>query len=484
MSTTLTDPNWTKKSEQSPSKCADLLMLGPAGMAMLDSKQAWQLVPHLRLLNDKLLEVALSHSQRLMFFLPPRHGKSELTSRYTPAWFLAMFPDRRVLLASYEADFARQWGRKAREVIERWGPSLFGVTTRPESSAADRWDLAGHQGGMQTGGIGGPFTGKGADLMIIDDPVKNAEEAASLTIQERNWDWWRSTARTRLEPGASVILLMTRWHENDLAGRILEHEGDEWEVINLPALALEADPLGRTEGEALWPERYPVEELGKLAASVGSYFFSAMFQGTPTAREGGMFLQRNFPVWGALDVPTQKIATMRMWDLAATEKKTEKHDPDWTVGARVALTNTGMFVIEDIQRFREPPGKVEAAIRNIAAQDGPGVRIGIEQEPGAAGKSLAVHYQINVLPGYPVFVIPARGDKVTRAQAYSALTEQGRVALVRASWNQAFFDEHEPFPRGAHDDIVDACSSAINHLTMNQPRSEGTITDTRLQGRR
>ncbi|MGI8425441.1 MAG: phage terminase large subunit [Actinomycetota bacterium] len=417
--------------------------------------------------------------------MPPRHGKSQLVSRYTPAWYLSMFPDRRVLLASYEADFARTWGRKAREVMERWGPELFGISTRPESAAADRWDLVGREGGMATAGIGGPLTGKGADLAVIDDPVKNAEEAGSTTIQERNWDWWRSTMRTRLEPNGAVVLLMTRWHERDLAGMILEHEGDEWETITLPAFAKQDDLLGREPGEALWPERYPVDELERIKASIGTYWFNSMYQGAPKGREGTMFKRRTFVELEDHEVPQHKVATVRMWDLAATEKKTEKHDPDYTAGCNVSLTFNGLYVIEDMQRFRESPAKVEQALKNIASQDGYSVPIGIEQEPGAAGKSLIQHYQLNVLAGYPVFTEHPTGDKVTRAQSFSAFAEHGRVAVVKKPWNAAMYDELEAFPQGGHDDQVDCLAAAMRYLSTKVPSSaDSKITDTRLRGRR
>lgn len=136
--------------------------------------------------------------------MPPRHGKSETVSRYLPAWYLGRFPDRRVMLASYEAHFAATWGRKARELLEQVGPEVFGVSVSERSAAASAWDIAGRRGGMVTAGVGGPLTGKGAHLLVIDDPVKNAEEAQSELLREKAFGWWRSTARTRLERGGAV----------------------------------------------------------------------------------------------------------------------------------------------------------------------------------------------------------------------------------------------------------------------------------------
>lgn len=159
-----------------------------------------------------MVDVAAGRTKRLMVFIPPRHGKSELVSRYFPAWYLGLFPDKRIILASYEADFAATWGRKARNLLEEFGPSLFSVQVSAESSAASRWDLEGHEGGMVTAGVRGPITGKGANVAIIDDPVKNDQEAMSQTYRDATWDWYRATFSTRIQEDGAIILVMTRWH--------------------------------------------------------------------------------------------------------------------------------------------------------------------------------------------------------------------------------------------------------------------------------
>jgi hypothetical protein len=158
----------------------------PAALAHLASNRKWHPARHLRVLDRKLLDVARGRCPRLMVMMPPRHGKSTLTSETFPAWFLGRFPHKRVILTSYEADFAASWGRKARDLLDEWGPSVFGVRVRATSSAANRWDLDGHAGGMQTAGMGGAITGKGADLLVIDDPVKNDEEARSPTVRQKH----------------------------------------------------------------------------------------------------------------------------------------------------------------------------------------------------------------------------------------------------------------------------------------------------------
>lgn len=231
-----------------------------------------------------------------MVFMPPRHGKSEMISHWFPVWWLGTFPDQRVIMASYGAEFAAQWGRKARNTYEEWAPELWGLSVDEASHAADRWDIKGRAGGMTTTGIGGPITGRGADLLIIDDPVKDSEEAWSSTIQARNAAWWDGTAYTRLEPGGVVVVLMTRWHENDLAGYILRNSGEPWEVLRLPALADGEDELGRRRGEALWPERFSREALDTIRRELSKddigYYWEAEYQQRPAIPEGLLFFSR------------------------------------------------------------------------------------------------------------------------------------------------------------------------------------------------
>lgn len=246
---------------------------------------------HLELLNEKLLAVANGEILRLLITMPPRHGKSLLTSEHFPAWYLATHPDNKIILASYEADFAASWGRAARNIVTEFGSALFGIRVREDSHAGKRWEIQGHRGGMVTAGVGGPITGKGAHLLIIDDPIKNSEEANSFVYRQRTWDWYQSTAYTRLEPNGAVVLIQTRWHDDDLAGRVLRDAkagGEQWEVLNLPAIAEHNDLLGRDSGQALWPGRYDAERLAAIRRSVGEYFWAALYQQRPALDEGGI----------------------------------------------------------------------------------------------------------------------------------------------------------------------------------------------------
>lgn len=463
-----------------------LAHVSPAGLAIATTQgraDRYHLPAHLDLLDRTLVEAVTGRGPRFnLVEIPPRHGKSETLSRYSPAWFLGMFPDRRVILASYEADFAAQWGRAARDVIEDVGEEFYGIRLRQDSSAVSRWDIERKvgrrwvktRGGMQTAGVGGPLTGKGGDLFLIDDPVKNAEEARSKTIQARNRDWYRAVARTRLEPGGVMFVVMARWDENDLGGFLLTEAAtnprfDQFNEIRLPALAEADDPLGRAEGEALWPDRYDREALLALQATLGSYWFSALYQGAPKPAEGmGRFRREWFNVVDEVPADAKRV---RYWDLAATAAD-EGDDPDYTAGVRGALTADGAFYIEDVKKFRASVAdrdRILASTTEADATTSAGlvrgrVPVVIEQEPGSSGKSVIV-YAKRLLQGYAV-----RGEKVTgpkdlRANPLAAAAGNGMVFLLRGSWNEDFVEEAVAFPTGAHDDAVDAASGAYDQLT-------------------
>lgn len=425
--------------------------------------------------------------KRLLITMPPRHGKSEFTSKYFPAWYLGRNPDHRVILSSYEADFSMSWGRKVRDLLNEHGQRIFGVSIRRDSTAANRWGIAGRLGGMDTAGVGGPLTGKGAHLFIIDDPVKNSEEAASPTIRSKTWDWFISTAYTRLEPGGSMLLIQTRWNTDDLAGRILENAkssgiGDEpWEVVNLPALAEEGDPLGRDVGEALWPDRYDTDKLNAIKRHGGAYFFSALYQQRPTPAEGGAFRREWFRYWrpdgdgfARLAVPVGlpqllRLADCRRFatvDLAFSTKKSA----DFTVIAAWAVTRRGDLVLLDLHRDRmEGPGIVPA-IRAMSSKHGldyvciesNGAQLGMVQAARQAG--------LTVRP------LRAEQDKLTRSAVATIRTEAGQVYFpASAPWLSDFEGELLSFPNGAHDDQVDCLSYAALEVQRfgGAPMGEG-----------
>ena len=434
----------------------------PAGYAGVVSRYQWKLVPHLKILNNLLLKVARGEIKRLMVFMPPRHGKSELISRYFPAWYLCRFPDNRIILTSYESEFAASWGRKTRDTLIEASEYIHpDITVNPESSSASRWDLLGRAGGMVTAGAGGPITGRGGHVIIIDDPVKNAEEAHSRTIRDRTWEWYRSTLYTRLEPGGTIILIMTRWDEDDLAGRILRDSaetGERWDVLCLPAIAEENDPLGRAPGEPLWAERFSRAELDRIRLSLGTYWWNALYMQRPLPPGGEVFKREWFSI---VDDYPRDAKLVRFWDMAGTSGS-----GDYTVGALLAYKD-GILYVVDVARGQWSPHEVEQIVRQSAETDGRTVPVRIEEEGGASGKALVHTYITRVLPGWDVRGCRPLSGKEQRAMPLSALAEAGNLRLVRGRWNREFIDEFTAFPHGEHDDQVDAVSGGYAEIITN-----------------
>ena len=446
--------------------------MDPAGLARFVSRGRWRLARHLEFLNGRLVELSTGASGRLVVCMPPRHGKSELCSVYLPAWYLGTHPERRVILAGHEADFAASWGRRVRDVLEEHGRRLFGARVRADSAAANRWDLVGHAGGMVTAGVGGTITGRGADLLIIDDPHKSAEEARSVTYRERVWDWYRAVARTRLEPGAGVVVVQTRWHEDDLAGRLLadaESEGDRWQVLSLPAVAEDNDPLGRSVGDPLWPERFPLEELVALKKSIGSHWWSALYQQRPQPLGGGIFRRDWFryfrttndlyvldqPGGDPVAVSAGECLRFCTVDLAVSVKTSA----DYTVVATWAETPNKDLLLLDRQRVRlEGPDQVPL-LERVYDRWSPSY-IAVER----------VAYQLTLIQqatrqGLPMRELKADQDKISRALVAAARMEAGTVYFpAGAGWLGELENELLTFPAGRHDDQVDVLGYAAIQL--------------------
>lgn len=400
------------------------------------------------------IEAFLRSDQRgLMISMPPRHMKSTIGAECLPAWWLSRHPQGEVIIASYNQTQARKMSRSCRQRFD--GEMHRAIFGRAEFSvdAVDEFQIRGKLNGRPSliaAGVGSGLTGSGGDLIIIDDPVKDMEEADSQTMRDKVYDWYTSVASTRLSPGGHIILIMTRWHHDDLAGRILNDDRDNWDVLNLPAIS--------DTGEALWPERFPVSDLESKRAAMGSRVFEALYQGRPTPLEGGIF-KRDWLRYE--DGPMGSSAyRCRYWDKAATHG-----GGDWTVGCLMAM-ESGRYRIEDVVRIQGSPAEVETLIRQTAEQDGRRVRIRMEQEPGSSGVDVIDHYARHVLRGFDFRADKVTGNKQMRADAMAAAMECGNLSLVRATWNREYVSELLEFPQGAHDDQVDASSGAFNELSF------------------
>jgi predicted phage terminase large subunit-like protein len=483
----------------------------PGGLALATDAN-YQYPPHLALIDDAIVEaIAGDAPPRIIVEAPPRHGKSWLCSKWLPAWFVGTFPTKRVLFGAYEADFAAQWGARGRRILEELGGPIFGIGVDDESRARYRWDvkqswqpgdadafdwMSGDGGGMMTAGVGGPFTGKGGDLIIIDDPVKNREEAESERYREKIWEWWQSAIYTRLEPGAVAIVIMARWHHDDLAGRLLQAAadgGEEWTRIRLPALAEENDVLGRKPGEALWPERYDEEDFARMRqpGGVGSYAFEGLYQCNPTMKQGDIWLRD----WWAyhegrfLDEnghPFRFDTVIESWDCAFKKKS----DTDFVVGQLWGRYKARKFLLAQIRArlsFTETKAAMRALTRWARLREWTPQAVLVEDKANGSAIIDELRSEIDgIVPVEP------EASKEARAHAAAPTIEAGQVEIPSGTipappdrqgrWEptptHVLVDEAAAFPRGTNDDQVDATSQALRWLSEHGGRAEFAINTT------
>lgn len=420
----------------------------------------WVSSPHLLYISTEVATAIARGNSRLVISVPPRHGKSELITKYTTTWVLEHFPKLQVALASYGSELSTDFGRKVRDIIND-NQHLLNVRLRKDSGSAHNW-LTDEGGGMISVGVNGPITGRGANVLLIDDYIKDIKEALSKTVRDSTWEWFQTTAFTRLEPGATVIIIATRWHWDDLIGRILRRNpGGKWQEIRLPALAEANDPLGRPLGAPLFPERYNIDALEERLEVLGTFFFNALFQQRPE-NENAKLTNRSWIE--AVDIlpPIQELEFIRVWDLAATPD-----GGDYTCGMLQAYhKRTDTIIICDVLRRQLSPGAVESLVYRTAVDDGEFTPIVIEQEPGSSGKSLINHYTNNVLTGWTVSAFPVgnEGGKVAKAQPFLGAAEAGRIKILKGHWNAKFMDEFADFPGGDYDDQVDV--AAVGYMTL------------------
>jgi len=426
------------------------------------------LSPHLEFIGQELMDWISTPGARLIITTPPRHGKSELVSRKLPAFLAGYDPGCEIVAVSYGEDLIQSMSVSARAIIDsnEYREVFSDAHLSETRSSIGEWHLKipmGDEGKIvrsvyKCSGIGGGITGRGYKYGIIDDPIKDREQAESKLIQDRIWNWYRSVFYTRAEPGARILLIQTRWHVNDLAGKLIkqQEEGgpDSWKVINLPAISLgQGDILGRPTGMALWEERFPVRKLLEIKQTLGTYDFESLYQGNPSPPGGNRIQSYWFEIVESAPADCEWV---RYWDFAATEASKKNKDPDWTAGVLIGRDPNGIFFIKDIIHLRGSPMDVEKRVSWAAAQDGNGVTQWIEQEPGSSGKIVKDHYMRNVLAGRVVKFDRADKNKILRAGPFIAAIEAGYVKLVRGKWISAFLEEAESWPNGNHVDQVDA----------------------------
>lgn len=459
----------------------------------------YQVAAHHRVLIDVLERVERGELRRVIVTMPPRHGKSLTSTTYFPAWFLGRHPDEEVIIASYGADLAQDFSRACRDTLREHGKAVFGVEVSDESRAVDQWKLKGRFGGLNAAGVDGALTGKGAKVLIIDDPHKNQREAYSDAIRAMVRGFYTAAARTRLAPRGAVIVIQTRWHEDDLAGWLLdemERGGEVFHVVNLPFVREEGELLRRalrlaelTPSEAdedlradlLWPEQFG-DDYGtprKLAAfirAVGSSVFFALYQGRPTPEGGGIIkTEWTNNRWralgkGGVDIPGGKIVSItkeqlegRGWDdlilvVDATFKKLE--DNDRVCCGVLGLKYPNKFVL-DVRWDRMGFADTLAAIKDLRAR---WTRISAVLIEDKANGSAIIETLKSKIPG--VIALQPDGGKEARTTATVAEWEAGNVFLPEdALWVADAIYELTRFPRAKHDDFVDMVTYGVRRFT-------------------
>lgn len=475
---------------------------GPGTFAIEASHKRWKPLPHLVLVIEFLIYLVQGKLNRLMIFMPPRHGKSELISKYFLSWYLGTFLEKRAILTSYGAGFAAKWGRETRDLLQTYGTDMFlsDVLIRNDSKASHKWDITDHKGGLITGGAGGPIMGEGANLFIIDDPHKNPAEASSPTYQAKIWEWYLNVALQRVErdlfdgmPG-SMVYIAQRLDVMDLAGQILKAEPhinasealqilrnggsipeDTWVVLNLPLLAEENDILGRAKGEPLWPARVNKAKALRLKKTMGTFRFNAVEQGDPQDREGEMFKEKWFKKVKKQDIPLNKLDFLRYWDLAGTDHEDNKQSA-YTVGelwGRERGMRPGFenYYLLNVIRKQLSPFKVKALVQRTAKADGRNVRVVMEQEGAQSGKFQVAAYTEG-LSGYVFRPDRVRMSKEMRAEHLEIKAEGGFIHVLDEYWTDDFVTELVKFPHGHWKDQVDAASGAIINL---RPRASVNV---------
>lgn len=426
---------------------------------------------HLQMLSMELVQLHRREPgwpRRLLVTMPPRHGKSEMCSHWFPVWTLALHPEHQVILCSYEAEFAARWGRKCRRTTQELYP-ILGAKIMEDSRAAHRWETS-NRGGMTTAGVGGPITGRGGNLLILDDPVKNAEEANSQVIRENLWEWWTTTFLTREQPRSSpgaetiLLLIMTRWHEDDLAGRIMSSpEFKFWRHVNLPAIAEPNDVLARPEGAALWPDMFGEEFFDQKRQEIGSRAFTALYQQRPSP-PGGSGINRLWWRWYD-ELPPLEECQQQVISVDPTFKGVDSSD-------FVAIQTWGRWgdKFHGLDGLKQRMNSVDTmrAIKSFRER-WPKARIVIEET--ASGTMICDMLEREL--GITIDRVRPKGSKDIRLNwavgAAAPVVERGQVYLPRnAKWAAELVEEAAAFPHGTHDDAVDAFTQGIARLI---PRS-------------
>lgn len=387
-----------------------------------------------------------------MVFAPPQHGKSSLVTVRYPVYRLELDPKLRIIIGAYNQERSAEFSRLARRIARER------LDISDERSADRDWQTT-QGGGVRAVGVGVGVTGYPGELIIIDDPVKSREEANSQTYRDRVWEWYTQDLYPRLQPGGALIVITTRWHEDDLAGRILaSDDGGSWTVISLPAEAEEDDPLGRQPGEALCPERYDLAALANRKSVLGSWAYTALYQQRPAPAEGGIIKRHWIRVYDRQ--PETLDRTIASWDMAFKDSV----GSSYVVGQVWGQVGGDFYLLWQVREHLDFPATLKA-VRSMNERY-PSVLVKlVEDKANGPAVIASLRHEVSGLIAYPV-----AGSKESRLQAVSPLFEAGNVYLPGGvGWLDEYINELCTFPNAAHDDQVDATSQALDWLTRHKP---------------
>lgn len=432
----------------------------PAGLAKL-ALPHWVYGRWIKKVEDRLMDIFAGNQVYLMVSAPPRHGKTQFMSQVFPAFYLGHNPDNKVLFISYGTEYARKQGRAARNIFQRYGKRVFGLEVDREQSAAGSWAVDAHFGGMESVGAGGPITGKGANLLILDDAIKGVKTANSITMLDQLWEWFLMDVLSRLEPNASIIITATRWTSFDITGRILEMKAKkeidpdveqdftDFEEINFPALATgKKDPIGRKKGEALFPERYTRKDLLKRKARSDDWMWEALYQGNPVPKKGNIinieWFRRRYK-----DAPPR--AKFEQVIISADTASKETEIADYTVFGIWGVLEKEYWLLDLLRERMEFP-VIVSTMEELINQWSPEFTL-IEDK--ATGTSLIQTLRTKQISGTMIWPIdPGQEGKVVRLQAETPVLRSGRIVLPEsASWLKDFEDECKSFPSARRDQV-------------------------------
>lgn len=431
-------------------------------------------------LDRFLADVIAQRSPRLMLFAPPRSGKTEIVSRRFPAYALGKYPDLSMIATSYASELASRNNRDVQRIIDDdeyaaifpatrlWSANVRTTARGTWLRNSDIFEVVGRKGTYRSAGVMGGITGMGGNILLIDDPVKDAIESESKVYRDRLWDWYTSTLYTRRAPGAGILIILTRWHEDDLAGRLLaaaeKGEGERWEVVSYPAIA-ERDEEHRKIGEALHPERYSTKEMEITRLAVGARVWASLYQQRPAAAEGAIFKRADwgrFKWPGDFSMPAADVVRLlgirrvvQSWDTAFKTKQ----ESDFSSCVTFGEVADGWLILDVLKRKMQYPELKRAAIDGNAKWTPTAVLV----EDKASGQSLVQELQRETR--IPVVPVTVDVDKIARAHAVTPLHEAGRFKIPEgAPWAADFIDSAATFPNATHDDDVDAFTQGANYL--------------------